>query len=142
MRMSAIEAKNADVKNILVVEDDPRNAVLIKVMLNIVGEMNPMICHSGAEAVIALEGLSHVDMVLLDLQMPGEDGYWMIKRFRGHALLRTTPIIAVSAQVMPDEVARAESSGFDGFLGKPLNFDRFPSQIQRLLAGERVWEPR
>ena len=142
MRMSAIEAKNADVKNILVVEDDPRNAVLIKVMLNIVGEMNPMICHSGAEAVIALEGLSHVDLVLLDLQMPGEDGYWMIKRFRGHALLRTTPIIAVSAQVMPDEVARAESSGFDGFLGKPLNFDRFPSQIQRLLAGERVWEPR
>lgn len=130
------------VRNVLVVEDDPRNAVLIKVMLNIVGAMNAVLCQSGAEAVIALEGLSHIDLVLLDLQMPGEDGYWMIKRFRAHALLHSVPIVAVTAQVMPDEVARAEASGFDGFLGKPLNFDRFPSQIKRILDGERVWEPR
>jgi two-component system cell cycle response regulator DivK len=37
-------------------------------------------------------------------------------------------------------MVRAKKSGFDGFLGKPLNPDRFPEQIRRLLAGEHVWE--
>jgi two-component system cell cycle response regulator DivK len=48
----------------------------------------------------------------------------------------------MTAQVMPDDVARAEAAGFDGFLAKPLHFDRFPSNIRRLLNGERVWEVR
>ena len=145
IRMSApniTNIKDTDVKNILIVEDDPRNAELLKIMLTMLGTVNPIICRSGAEAFFVLETLASVDLVLLDLQLPGEDGYWLIKRFRDYPLLRSTLIVAVTAQVMPDDVARTEANGFDGFLGKPLNFDRFPSQIQRLLAGERVWEPR
>jgi two-component system cell cycle response regulator DivK len=46
----------------------------------------------------------------------------------------------VTAQVGDDEVLQAQKAGFDGFLGKPLDPDRFPDQIRRLLAREHVWE--
>jgi two-component system, cell cycle response regulator DivK len=50
------------------------------------------------------------------------------------------PIIAVTAEASTDQMNKAKDSGFDGFLGKPLDPDRFPDQIRRILAGEPVWE--
>jgi two-component system cell cycle response regulator DivK len=44
--------------------------------------------------------------------------------------------------VLPEDEAKARAAGFDGFIGKPLDFRRFPEQIRALLAGERVWTPR
>ena len=49
------------------------------------------------------------------------------------------PIVAVTAQVLPEVVSQAQTAGFDGFMGKPLNFDRFPKLIRTLLSGEKVW---
>jgi two-component system, cell cycle response regulator DivK len=48
----------------------------------------------------------------------------------------------VTANVLSQDEARARAAGFDGFIGKPLNFDRFPQQILALLKGESVWMPR
>jgi two-component system cell cycle response regulator DivK len=47
--------------------------------------------------------------------------------------------VAVTSNVLPQDVVRARAAGFDGFIGKPLDFDRFPSQIQAILRGEAVW---
>lgn len=129
-------------KGILIVEDDVRSAALVGAMLRITGIMNMRVCRSPGEVPGAVEQMSRIDLVLLDIQLPGEDGYSLFARLRKHPRLLQTPIVAVTAQVMPDDVARAESVGFDGFIGKPLNFDHFPGQIRRLLSGERVWEPR
>jgi two-component system cell cycle response regulator DivK len=131
-----------DTKNVLIVEDDLRNATLITAMLKIAGVTNTWMCHSGKEILNVVSQMPSVALVLLDLQLPGEDGYQIFERLCGHPVFQGTPIIAVTAQVMPDDVAKAEAVGFYGFLGKPLNFDRFPGQIRRLLEGERVWEPR
>jgi two-component system cell cycle response regulator DivK len=46
----------------------------------------------------------------------------------------------VTAEASQDQMTKAKNSGFDGFLGKPLDPDRFPDQIRRILAGESVWE--
>jgi len=129
-------------KFVLVVEDEPRNAALMVAMLKIVGITKLKICKSGHEILPAIHETPRIALVLLDLQLPGEDGYQIFERLRLEPILKGTPVVAVTAQVMPDDVARAESVGFDGFLGKPLVFDRFPLQIRRLLTGERVWEPR
>jgi two-component system cell cycle response regulator DivK len=129
-------------KSVLVVEDDQRNAALVTVMLNIAGLTNIQICNSGREIGDVAAQMSTIDLVLLDLQLPGEDGYQILCRLRTDIRFAKTIIVAVTAQVMPDDIAHAESAGFDGFLGKPLNFDRFPTQIERMLNGERVWEPR
>jgi len=129
-------------KTILVVEDDVPNAMLIVTLLRISGFRQTIVCASGHEADQYLEDGSRFDLVLLDLQLRGESGYQILTRLRQNPGLTGIPIVAVTAQVMPDEIAHAAQAGFDGFLGKPLNFDHFPDQIGRLLAGERVWEPR
>jgi two-component system cell cycle response regulator DivK len=55
---------------------------------------------------------------------------------------QATKVVAVTANVLPQDVARAQQVGFDGFIGKPLDCDRFTLQIERILADEPVWEPR
>ncbi|MBA3532292.1 MAG: response regulator, partial [Ardenticatenales bacterium] len=51
-------------------------------------------------------------------------------------------VVAVTANDMPQDVAKARQAGFNGFIGKPLSSKRFPEQIRRILRGEAVWEAR
>lgn len=131
-----------DAVAVLVVEDDPLNAILIQKLLAITGVGEVVCCKTGEEARSAVQQMSRIDLVLLDLQMPGEDGFSVFEWLLTQPKLATARIVAASANVMSKDVDRAANMGFDGFLGKPFNFDRFPDQIIRLLQGERVWEPR
>ena len=49
-------------------------------------------------------------------------------------------MVAVTAEASLEQINKAKAAGFDGFLGKPLDMDRFPDQIRRILAGDSVWE--
>lgn len=131
---------NADV-NVLLVEDEPLNTTLTVAMLNMIGIQRVHAFASWRQLEGCLATLPPIHLVLLDLRLPGNhDGYYILKQLRADPRFAKTPIAAMTAQVMPDDVKRAEEAGFDGFLAKPLNFDRFPQNIQRLLAGEYVWE--
>jgi two-component system, cell cycle response regulator DivK len=79
-------------------------------------------------------------LILLDIQIPGEDGYGVLQRIRNNALLAETLVVAVTANVRPQDIEKARRAGFDGFIGKPVHFTRFPEQIKRVLRGEQVWE--
>ncbi len=81
-----------------------------------------------------------IDLILLDLGLPNEDGYAILTRLRQIPHFAQTPIVAVTGHVDVEEMRRAQVAGFSGFLGKPLDKHRFPGQIQRILAGEPVWE--
>jgi two-component system, cell cycle response regulator DivK len=78
------------------------------------------------------------DLILLDIQLPREDGYAVLKQIREHPLLRNTRVVAVTADV--NQFERCRVAGFDGFIGKPLKPQLFPRQIQRILEGESIWE--
>ncbi len=134
--------KEIDDVVVMVIEDDELNAVLIKKMLEIIGVKKIVICESGKEARREAVKLEYIDLVLLDLRLPEEDGFHIIKSLRYLPGLEETCIIAATANIMPSDLSQAEEAGFDGFLGKPFQFDRFKSQITRILEGERVWEPR
>ena len=124
---------------ILVVEDNVSNFVLIARMLGYLG----IHCEwktSGYEVVEYADTLPRLDLVLMDIRLPYEDGYGALKKIRASERLKSIPIIAVTAEASQDQMAKAQDSGFDGFLGKPLDPDRFPDQIRRILAGEPVWE--
>ena len=82
-----------------------------------------------------------VDLILLDIQIPGEDGYQVLRQIRATPALAEIKIVAVTANVMTSDLERTQAAGFDGFIGKPLKIKRFPEQIRRILAGEAVWEP-
>ncbi len=124
---------------VLVVEDNVSNFVLIARMLGYMG----IHCEwktSGYEVVEYADTLQRLDLILMDIRLPYEDGYGALKKIRASDRLKSIPIIAVTAEASTDQMNKARESGFDGFLGKPLDPDRFPDQIRRILSGEAVWE--
>lgn len=124
---------------VLVVEDNVSNFVLIARMLGYMG----IHCEwktSGYEVVEYADTLPRLDLVLMDIRLPYEDGYGALRKIRASAALKDTLVVAVTAEASVEQMNKARVSGFDGFLGKPLDADRFPDQIRRILAGEAVWE--
>ena len=124
---------------ILVVEDNVSNFVLIARMLGYMG----IHCEwktSGYEVVEYADTLPRLDLILMDIRLPYEDGYGALKKIRSSATLKETLVIAVTAEASVAQINKAKDSGFDGFIGKPLDPDRFPDQIRRILLGDQVWE--
>lgn len=124
---------------VLVVEDNVANFVLIARLL---GYMN-FHCEwktSGYEVVEYADTLPRVDLILMDIRLPYEDGYSALRKIRSSPALKETLVIAVTAEGGMEQINKAKAAGFNGFIGKPLDMDRFPDQIRRVLAGEPVWE--
>ncbi len=124
---------------VLVVEDNVSNFVLIARMLGHMG----IHCEwktSGYEVVEFADTLPKIDLILMDIRLPYEDGYSALKKISESATLREVPIIAVTAEVNESQIIRAKTAGFDGFLGKPLSPDKFPDQIYKILSGQPVWD--
>ncbi len=124
---------------VLVVEDNVSNFVLIARMLGYMG----IHCEwktSGYEVVEYADTLPRLDLILLDIRLPYEDGYSALKKIKASQNLRNTLVIAVTAEASVKQMNKARKADFDGFIGKPLDPDRFPEQIHRILSGDPVWE--
>jgi len=124
---------------VLVVEDNVSNFVLIARMLGFLG----IHCEwksSGYEVVEYADLLPSLDLILMDIRLPYEDGYGALKKIRQSPTLKNVPVVAVTAEASLEQINKARQAGFDGFMGKPLDPDRFPDQIQSILAGEPVWD--
>jgi len=128
--------------HIVVVEDQVANFVLMARMLAFMGVQYCEWKTTGWHVLQYMKALPRVDLVLMDIRLPYEDGYQIMRELRTAPRLKNVPICAVTAEASLDEMRLAQRAGFDGFLGKPLDPDRFPSQIRSLLAGEPVWEWR
>jgi two-component system cell cycle response regulator DivK len=134
-RWAPVNPKEATV---LVVEDNVSNFVLMARMLAYLG----IHCEwktSGYEVVEYAHTLPRIDLVLMDIRLPYEDGYEALRKIR-NSPYKEIPVIAVTANASQDELNRSRAAGFDGFIGKPLDPDRFPDQVRRMLRGDSVWE--
>lgn len=124
---------------VLVVEDNVANFVLIARMLGYMG----IHCEwktSGYEVVEYADTLPRLDLILMDIRLPYEDGYSALKKIRSSPHLKETRVVAVTAEGTAEQLNKARQASFDGFIAKPLDPDHFPDQIRRILAGEQVWE--
>ncbi len=123
----------------LVVEDDASGLAIISVMLRRLGMRTVMERYAGS-AVERAQKMSKLDVVFLDLGLPDGDGYQVLKELKSNPQFQQVPVVAVTARDAGTEMPKAQEAGFDGFLGKPLNRNRFPDQVRRILKGESVWE--
>ena len=124
---------------VLVVEDNLKNFVLVARLLAYLGVKDCQWKASGWQVLEFADSMPRVDLVLLDIHIPDEDGYVVIQRLRSDPRFRDTRIVAVTADASQESLMRAKSAGFDGFIGKPIDPDEFPQQIRSILEGQPIW---
>lgn len=120
----------------LIIDDTVTNLEVLASLLATAGVTHTAV-KDPTHAIEKLAGLSRLDVIFCDLEMPGLTGYDLLKELRAQ-LGTSVPIIAYS--VHTSEIAMTRKKGFDGFLAKPIDAQRFPAQLKRILNGQPVWE--
>ncbi|MBT5152555.1 MAG: response regulator [Gammaproteobacteria bacterium] len=106
---------------ILIVEDNPANRLLVvKILAHIGFTTDVDVAVNGLEAVKVVS-LSSYDLIFMDLQMPGMDGYEAMRKIRSNGDIIQPRIIVISANVQSEDVSNSYRAGADGFLPKPID---------------------
>jgi two-component system, cell cycle response regulator DivK len=120
---------------ILYIEDKADNRMLVRRVL--LAEGIAVIEAENAEQGIALAKMERPDLILMDINMPGKDGYTATADIRNMPELDHIPIIALTANVMKGDKERSLDAGCDGYIPKPIDIDRFPSEVMHFIRKGR-----
>jgi len=120
---------------ILYVEDNPMNRQLVRRVLSGAG-------YTVLEAEDGLSGIQiaareRPDLILMDIMLPGMDGYQVTTRLKSMPALANTPIVALTAKAMVSDRERALIAGCDGYIPKPIDIDDLREQVAEFLKGKR-----
>lgn len=121
----------SEAKKVLIADDTANGRELVKTVLE----------NSGYEVYEAKDGLEAVasarqlqpDLIILDLHMPGMDGFGVIETLRKEPAFAATPIMALTASAMMGDKERALELGFTGYITKPIRLATLRSEVARLL---------
>ncbi len=125
--------------HVLVVEDNLQNLVLMARLLAFIGVQTYEWKASGWQVVEFALTMPRVDLILMDIHLPHENGFEALQNLRAEPRFIHTKIVAVTADTTQSTMERVRTAGFNGFLGKPIDPDKFPDQIAAILRGEPVW---
>ncbi len=119
-------------KRILVVEDQEDNRRIVRDLLTSVG-------YEIVEAVSGEEGVRMAetqapDLILMDIQLPGIDGYEATRRIKGNAALQQIPLIAVTSYALSGDEAKARAAGCDGYIAKPYSPRQMLAKVREVIG--------
>jgi CheY-like chemotaxis protein len=122
---------------IMVVEDQPDNLKLITALLTMKGHR--VIGLASGEAVVATLRSSEPapELVLLDIQLPGRDGYSVLGDIKQMAGDHPWKVVALTAHAMPGDREKTLAAGFDGYIPKPIEVGSFSDEVARYLPAAR-----
>ncbi len=112
---------------ILIVEDNPDNMKLFKAVLGVRGHAVAGL--PGGEQLIETFRSDRPELILLDIQLPGEDGFQLLAKLKGSGDA-LPPIVALTAHAMSGDKERALAAGFDGYLTKPIDVGSFGASVE------------
>jgi signal transduction histidine kinase/DNA-binding NarL/FixJ family response regulator len=120
---------------VLYIEDNRENRMLVRAVLEAAGYLivDAEDGLAGIEAAIREEPA----LILLDINLPGVDGYEIVAILKSFPNLASTPVIAVTAYAMQGDRQRTLVAGCDGYIQKPIDVDAFPRQVAEFLGGKR-----
>jgi CheY-like chemotaxis protein len=118
---------------LLIVEDSPDNMKLFRTILTLKGhEVTGL---SGGDGLLGAIKEGSPDLILMDIQLPGKDGFALLQEIRKSGMPRVR-VIALTAHAMTGDRERAMDAGFDGYITKPIDIRNFPEQVEQALRGE------
>jgi CheY-like chemotaxis protein len=118
---------------ILIVDDNPANLKLARVLLT--GEGYEVRTAADAEEALRVLQQFRPRLILMDLQMPGMDGFALTRRLKGDPATKGILILALTAYAMKGDEEKALAAGCDGYVAKPIDTRALPALIARHLAG-------
>ncbi len=119
-------------KRILVVDDNPISRELVKEVFS--PQDYEVLEASNGQAALARVAETCPDLVLLDIQMPGLDGFGVMRKLRQSPELAALRIAALTASAMRGEEEKALAAGFDAYITKPIKPADLRSQVEKLLS--------
>ncbi|HET6934657.1 MAG TPA: response regulator [Candidatus Angelobacter sp.] len=118
-------------KQILIVEDKPNSRELLRTVLE---QQGYAVLEAGdGEQAIKIIREKPLDLVLMDLQIPARNGYDVLKEIRSDPKLGALPVVAVTANAMPEDQEKVMAAGFTGYISKPVALARLREEVNRLL---------
>lgn len=123
------------------VEDDEASIIVMKAIVEKVMKLQTLhVLQNSADFVEQVRQLGVMpDIFLFDIEMQPYDGFDLLSMLRNDPAYVTSKVVALTASVMSEEVARLKRRGFDGAIAKPLNIEAFPELIAKIMSGESVW---
>jgi two-component system cell cycle response regulator DivK len=118
---------------LMYVDDNDDNVYMLKMRLELLDEFEVLVAEDG-EKGCAMAAAERPDVILMDLEMPGVDGWEATRRVKSNPQTRDIPVIALSAHALTGARERALAAGCDEFDTKPIDFERLLATIRRLLA--------
>ena len=120
---------------VLYIEDNTQNFYLVNFILTAAG-FEVVWAKDGHEGV-EKAALGWADLILLDIQLPGMDGYAVAQALRGNPALSSTPIVALTSYAMAGDREKALAAGCTGYIEKPIDPGSFAAQVERHLLSAR-----
>jgi two-component system, NarL family, sensor histidine kinase EvgS len=126
---------------VLYIEDDPQSRKLMQMLLK--GRLklpNVVILEDSMDFLARVGALDpKPDIIFLDIHVKPYDGFEMLEMLHQFEWFSRTPVVALTASVMNEEVRRLRLAGFSGCLAKPIDLESFPEMLARILEGETIW---
>ena len=124
--------KNASPKRILYIEDNPSN---LKLLTDVIDKQTPykLISAPNASLGLSLAVSQHPDLILMDIKLPGIDGYEALRSIRNNKDIQDTPVIAISANAMKYDITKGKAAGFEDYVTKPYRITELLHVVNKTL---------
>jgi len=132
-RRSAKREAKSETISVVVVEDEPHLAKFLKQYLSFEG-FDARIAGNRSEIMAALRQAPLPDLVLLDVMLPDADGFDILLKMRAHPVLKSVPVIMLTAKATRESVLRGLAGGADGYITKPFEVDSLIKAVSTVLG--------
>lgn len=126
------QSKVANQNKVLYVEDNPANIRLVAGILGRHQHIHLITAHT-PELGIELAKQNLPDLILLDINLPGGNGYQVLEALKSVEALNKVPVFAITSDALPQDIERGKAAGFDAYLTKPLDVKKFLKEVDHFL---------
>lgn len=125
---------------ILYVEDEVLSRRVMEMVTAFIDDVTLTMFEDSTNFLARVKALTpQPNLIFLDIHLKPHNGFEMLEMLRRQSEFDHTPIVAMTASVMNEEVQRLRTAGFNGCLAKPIDMDSFPDTVMRILNGEHIW---